>query len=76
MKAPVTSMLNHLTKRNQEWYDGPHSMRIYDSIGGLRLRRIFEVFPCALGGWPTWSSRNFEIFCESSDSSTALPMQA
>jgi hypothetical protein len=36
-KAPVASMLNHLTKRYREWPDRPHGMRIYDSIGGLRL---------------------------------------
>jgi hypothetical protein len=37
--------LNHLTKAHREWSDRPHGMRIYDSIGGLRLRRTFEVFP-------------------------------
>ena len=72
-KAPVASMLNHLTKRHREWPDRPHGMRIYDSIGGLRLRRTFEVFPCMPAEWPTRCGRNFEIF---RDSSTALHMQA
>jgi hypothetical protein len=51
--TPVASMLNHLTKRHRERSDRPHGMRIYDSIGGPRPRRTFEVFPCMLPEWPT-----------------------
>jgi hypothetical protein len=74
MKAPSTSMLNHLTKRNREWSDGPltackFTTQLADYI-------FVEIFLALLGEWPTRPGRNFEILRESPDSSAALPMQA
>jgi hypothetical protein len=77
MKAPSTSMLNHLTKRNQEWSDGPlTACKFTTQLADYTSVEYSRYFLALLGEWPTRPGRNFEILRESPDSSAALPMQA